>query len=144
MTMDTWRDEFYPVAAVDCPREDAVAHSLKKWIGLRRENLERHGLETGWSDIHEVANSSARQEVSGVSCALCKFHAVFSTLDRRTYCDTCPLAQIRAVENIVDSTPVACDNVRPGESLPPWVEWTENKNPEPMIEWLMKIPEGAA
>ena len=48
MIMDSaaWCEEFYSVDAKDVPKQEAVAHSLKKWIGLLPENLAKHGFVT--------------------------------------------------------------------------------------------------
>lgn len=43
MSLQTWKDEFYPTPATE-DKSIAVAHSLRKWEGLTLEHLRRHGL----------------------------------------------------------------------------------------------------
>lgn len=118
MSLATWKAEFYPVEAKDCPADEAVAHSLRKWIGLRVANRDKHDVshpEHQWSIC-----STGRQvfDVNDASCALC----------RRFTCETCPLALAR------DGFP--CDSKTAGESLSPFVEWRDHDDPEPMIAAL--------
>lgn len=47
MSMRSWKKEYYPVEAAKVPKELAVVASLRKWIGLRLDNLQRHGLVKG-------------------------------------------------------------------------------------------------
>lgn len=44
MSDQSWINEFYPVSAVDTSKEDALAHSIKKWRGLSSSNLDRHEI----------------------------------------------------------------------------------------------------
>ncbi len=44
MGIATWKKEFYPPIS-KVTRANAIDHSLKKWIGLREENLKRHDLK---------------------------------------------------------------------------------------------------
>lgn len=39
MSLETWKEEFYPIPADEVPESQALAHSLRKWEGLRKENL---------------------------------------------------------------------------------------------------------
>lgn len=43
MSLAAWKAEHYPVDAANVPAEEAVAHSLRKWRGLRPRVLERFG-----------------------------------------------------------------------------------------------------
>ena len=143
MSLNTWKEEFYPVAA-DAAKGDALAavdHSLKKWEGLRAENLTKHScsVTTVGSIITDVCEDETTAdntfEVNCESCALCKYN---DTLNQGSYCDSCPITL---------ATGVACDDVY-GEleedDIAPWDAWTMNENPEPMIavlnttrEWLL-------
>jgi hypothetical protein len=72
MSLQTWKEEFYPIPASECRKEDAVKHSLRKWIGLKKENLKKHGLRhLGGSWISEVENNENGIVTSSPSCALC-------------------------------------------------------------------------
>jgi hypothetical protein len=76
MSLQTWKDEFYPVRAKDCPIEDAIDHSIRKWEGMRQENIDKHGiklvsgvLESVPFDMKEVLYINAS------TCALCHYYA---------------------------------------------------------------------
>ena len=117
MTIASWKEEFYPVEAKDCPVEDAIEHSLDKWKGLRRENLEKHGLVQLNSEIGERQGYHTFN-VNSISCALCKHH-----LDVLNSCPECSISKIRRM---------ACDRGKDA----PWVKFVVENNPEPMIELL--------
>lgn len=46
MPIETWKAEFEPTGAhtPGFTVVDAIEHSLRRWTGLRHENLEKHGL----------------------------------------------------------------------------------------------------
>jgi len=64
----SWLEEFYPIDASDaCHSElQALEHSQQKWIGLRKENLEKHGWLKKWG--------LAPIDVNSCTCALCQRH----------------------------------------------------------------------
>jgi hypothetical protein len=37
MSLESWKAEFYPIPADEVKKKDALAHSLRKWEGLRKE-----------------------------------------------------------------------------------------------------------
>lgn len=123
MSIESWKAEFYPVEASEVPKEQAVAHSLKKWEGLRIHNLQRHGMfKDGYTFLRNL-NERGKFYVNADTCALCKYH-----LDNS--CPNCPLSQVRG--------DCPCDTDRGGESCSPYDMWTQHNNPEPMIDWLEK------
>ena len=139
MSLETWKAEFYPIEAEDVPVEQAIDHSLTKWIGLRAENLARHALEIDtYGMLVEIADNNKVMELGGSNCALCAcYHddeAYDYDLDEDAPCQECPLAIVRGG--------VACDDTRESEERSPWSDWnnnpTERRNPEPMIMWLTK------
>lgn len=81
MSYETWRNEFYPIDAISCPKEEALDHSIQKWKGLRKENLERHGVYRVGKNVYE-SEGIVQLRISNVSCALCVNHQG---------CDGCPL-----------------------------------------------------
>lgn len=89
MSLDTWKAEFYPVRAIDCPEEDAVRHSVMKWCGLTAENLERHGLKqlSGGREIGDIEGgfSLPYLKINDSTCALCQYH-----YDDDALCPACP------------------------------------------------------
>lgn len=149
MSIESWKAEFYPVQAQRCPQDQAIAHSLKKWDGLREENLQKHELRPSHksTDIvairHELGAAENTFYIHSSSCALCAhFYAPDGVEEDEDgnelpLCSTCPLAIARA-EN---GEPVACDRERLDEVRSPWAEWSREKNPEPMIFWLKKAAE---
>ncbi len=79
MSMETWKQEFYPVEAnSDEAQARPVTHSLRKWIGLRQENLNRHGLYLDGIDVYEKEKDRDNLDeepdlvVGATSCALCQ------------------------------------------------------------------------
>lgn len=120
MSTKSWKEEFYPVPAHQVLGEDAVAHSLQKWEGLRKENLDKHECYTMRDSVLDknFVHNMEWVSIGSTSCALCEHH-----LSAVTNCRTCPLAIARRGER--------CDM---GDS--PYGEFLYGKNPEPMIGWL--------
>ena len=127
MSLATWKAEFYPTEAKDCPADQAIEHSLRKWRGLRAETLRTHGLKTSVGDL--VDSEGKRFVMGAESCALCEqFYK--ATVDYEDRCAACPLAQARGG--------VSCDETTSEERNAPWWEWGDKYNPEPMIAALEK------
>ena len=119
MSYETWCEEFYPVSADYCKEEDAIEHSLRKWIGLRIENLDKHELRIVGRSVRD-GNSHTLLIIADRSCSLCRWYASFR-------CDDCPLAQVLGGRcDVIDA---------------PYDIWCDTKNPEPMIEALQKAKE---
>lgn len=133
MSMVTWKEEFYPVTAFEVSEKDAAEHSLRKWIGLRPENLSRHGLRTASIAITDRLHTLF---IDSTSCSLCKHHYYMDpgTRHDETYYD-CPGCPIVAANN-----GKTCFNGSDGY-LSPWDLWVENNEVEPMIEMLEKAAE---
>jgi predicted RNase H-like HicB family nuclease len=128
MSLETWKAEFYPTPAAECPAHKAVAHALRKWTGLRTENLARHGLyrEKDYSSIRFYGSrdeSAARMVISSDNCALCVHYIDDS-------CTGCPLR---------DALDDKCYAHATGQTLSPWAEWIDNHDPEPMIAALTAL-----
>ena len=122
MSYESWQDEFYPVPANEVPEGKALAHSLQKWIGLRQENLEKHGvtLSPGFRMVHEPGHADGLG-IDDESCALCAYYAT-KDLDGEAVCDECPIKK---------HTGQAC-----GWTGSAWLDFAMFGNPEPMIEAL--------
>ena len=116
MSLETWKKEFYFVDARVVPVEQAVQHSLRKWIGLRSENLEKHGL---CIDGKRIYGDDGRLFISESSCALCRYYI-------EDYCCQCPLYAVLGRP---------CDS----SSSSPYQQFVLNGNPEPMIEALESL-----
>lgn len=119
MSVESWKREFYPVDATQVAKEDALAHSLKKWEGLMKENLERHGVELCYRGIRDKDGEHFNVDKS--TCALCFHH------DKGFGCPTCPLSIMRGR--------VRCD-LGAGEDNP--YLCFLRKNPLPMLRLLRK------
>lgn len=123
MSLQTWKDEFYPVDASEVSQEEAVAHSLRKWIGLRKENIAKHGVggELPFS-VLDVAGASL--PIDANSCSLCLHYS-------DSGCPTCPITRAQGHP---------CD-VAGGIGGSQWRKWRDDDNPEPMIAVLEKAQE---
>jgi len=123
MSIQSWKEEFYPVEAKDVPKEQAIQHSIRKFEGLREENLEKHGV---LDDHFVICNFGIGDFTLGCSsCALCLLYLAKSQYVEEK-CQVCPLFQVRGG--------VSCDQERQDEDLSPW--HNRFKNPEHMIMWL--------
>lgn len=115
MSEESWKAEYYPVDAKDVSKDDAIAHSLQKFIGLRRENLENHGVELEDNVVCGI-------EINSDSCALC--HHYMNTKWVSALCISCPIA--------LDTKKCS------GDDKWPWGQWATKDDPEPMIAVLQK------
>lgn len=111
MSDKSWIEEYYPVLVSKVKECNALQHSLQKWIGLRQENLAKHGIKNP-----PIAVGSG-------TCALCRHYATDG-------CSQCPLAQSR------NGTP--CDSATDDEEVSPYRAYTREDGPEEMIIALYK------
>lgn len=118
MSLETWKKEFYFIDARAVPVEQAVEHSLRKWIGLRRENLDKHGVSIEGKRIY---GEDGRLFISESSCALCWYYI-------ENHCCHCPLYAVLGRP---------CDSSRSA----PYQQFIFDRNPEPMICALSEIYE---
>lgn len=139
MSIATWRKKFYPpiTPVVVSTGLKAATHSLKKWTGVLKENLEAHGLTR---DSNELTDKLGRTfYLNSDSCALCiKFYGEDYdnnyNEDETEYsdcgdCGDCPLYKVRGG--------YPCDFETPSEKVSPFVEKTGEK----MVYWLEKTKE---
>lgn len=137
MSLQTWKDEFYPVRAREVDAKDAVEHSLTKWRGLRQENLERHQVCISGLAVAEVGGST-HFTLSASTCALCEHYYNPNKEDiegdedddKGLACETCPLAKARGG--------YACDRDMPDSATGDAAPYFRLPDPEPMIRWLEK------
>ena len=124
MSLATWKEEFYPVRACDVPKKDAVAHSLQKWIGLRKKNLDKHGcrLSIGWNAQLIDDINPGMFAIDNRSCALC--HHYLDSEDEAGGCAFCPLKKLLGVPCDADGQPYRV--------------FCKTNDPEPMIAALEK------
>ena len=80
MSLQSWKKEFYsPISKTN--KKNSLQHSLTKWIGLRKENLEKHEVEYN-PDFVDITYKESVLRIDASSCALCKNYDT---------CDECPL-----------------------------------------------------
>lgn len=114
-----WKKEYYPSPASRSSKHRAAEHSLRKWLGMRKGVLKKHGLTK--FDLND-----AHLDGSG-SCALCHHFYTGSFSDP---CATCPLAIVRGG--------VACDSAREDEERAPYYMYVKYGDAGPMIKWLRR------
>ena len=125
MSIETWKKEFYDVEpSAEMTRKQAIAHSLKKWKGLTKENLKKHGLIVRTPTIYDTEKQTFRIDCD--SCALClKYYYTGDCGDGG--CDTCPLFKVLHKNQ--------CDD---GDESP-YIKWLDSGNALPMIKALTKL-----
>jgi hypothetical protein len=121
MSLQSWKEEFYPVDAnSEQAREAPVAHSLLKWEGLTERNLGKHSVRR---DARNIADEKEYLFIDSESCALCKVHLHLSS----TNCEACPIVRYRGEP---------CDTLG-GE----YGTWSAASDPRPMINLLRAVKE---
>lgn len=124
MTLASWKKEFYRVEADAVPEEKALAHSIRKWTGLLKKNLKKHGLIR----FHKSALVDRRGEyfwADADSCALCA-HYIFGP----PRCGECPLVKSRSG---IDCTKTGHD-----EGVSPYRAFYEHGDARPMLRVLKR------
>ena len=132
MSLDTWKDEFYRVAANDRSIKtnlQAAQHSLRKWRGMTEENMDRHGVTLSTAGNLECYDGELWDmlAISSSSCALCHKH---SLREPTPDCHYCPLRRIR--------NGARCDIGTSLEKVSPWAMWSRHASPDAMIRLLEK------
>lgn len=133
MSISSWKEEFYPVPADEVGEEGALEHSLRKWIGLRRENLRKHDVSLG---AVRIAGYDGGLTIDGTSCALCAHY--YSRHGRR--CEMrCPLVDVNDGYSC-DGSLVWEDDDKKHESdeHDHYTHMRKRGDPEPMINLLEK------
>lgn len=124
MSLQTWKKEFYLVnPSKRMTKKQAIGHSLRKWIGLRKSNLEKHEIS---KDGHQIGDNFDYLTIEMESCAMCVKY--FDKNKFAKCCEKCPLAI---------SLGEACDNSVNG----PYETWCDTGNPNPMIKALRALLE---
>jgi hypothetical protein len=122
MSLRSWKEQFYCVPAIDVSSEDALAHSARKWEGLRKENLDRHQVMRSGSLIVSSVECDGAVRVDESSCALCVHYIAAG-------CGACPLFAVRNAR---------CDRGNEGgcSVSSPYASWVWENDPEPMIKLI--------
>lgn len=123
MSLESWKREFYPVPAPRAKEWKAAAHSLRKWIGLSRANLKRHGLEKA-DGSHMIKQRGGGLMMHGTeTCALC---CQYDDGTEENSCGPCPLY-------------AALDNDKcAGDKNDVYGKWLHRGHAGPMIRALRK------
>lgn len=133
MSLESWKEEFYPVEASKCSREEALNHSLLKWSGLKKENLDKHGLTFLMGDIlYGDLRTGQLFQIDASTCALCYHHRCEN--EDEELCATCPLSIARGG--------ASCDRFLPDEHRTPFGRWCGKADPIPMLEVMAAAKEG--
>lgn len=122
MSLETWKAEFYHVGAEDCPVAEAASHSLRKWEGLSKTNLKKHGCKMGYKFIEDKIGFTL--DIDTTTCALCKHHYDFDSENDSSGCEECPIHK---------STGANCH----GE----YTEWMNEGKVVPMVKLLKRTVE---
>jgi hypothetical protein len=119
MSIESWKAEFYPVPAEDCPQndKDMLAHAKLKWSGLVPETLEKHRLSVFAYWLKD--SEDERFHVGDTTCSLCFRYMEYDE------CAGCPLCAVNGLP---------CD--RCFNNVSPWGKWCDEHNPNPMIDLI--------
>jgi len=135
MSLASWKAEFYPVTASRIKTVlGAVKHSLRKWKGLRAVALRRHGVEDLGGYVRQPDNPLLKPfPINDSTCALCR---ILDAGDPRPVqwrdCQRCALTQARG------GCPCTAPAPEEPEDRSPWLMFTRDGDPEPMIKLLEK------
>ena len=86
MSLSSWKKEYYPIPASRCSKKNALDHSIRKWTGLLKVNLKKHGLRADAGELLDGKHTTGFG-IDCESCALCHYY-----MDIRMNCGACPLA----------------------------------------------------
>lgn len=141
--IESWKKEFYHIPARKAAGDDltAVEHSLKKWMGLRKENLDKHKVAQRGKTIFSIDDEL---RVSNKTCALCIGHLQEQEDVRQSPCASCPLYKVRggyACDHAGPDDPNLDPNHYPYRRVSPFEFFVYFNDPEPMIRWLEKTKE---
>ena len=117
MSIESWKKEFYPVLADSACKTDlqALRHTLKKYHGLRPENIKKHNLTHRYNVIRDSRDIFL---FTGSSCALCRKYSSF--------CKSCPIRK---------SEGGSCSEKENGA----YIKLMNDSDPEPMILLMEKL-----
>lgn len=122
MSLESWSAEFYPTSARECANSKGmiatIQHSLRKWRGFSKENLEKHDLS--WWDTGLYRSAGA--------CSLCEKYGI-------NFCDNCASCPVTRCgeKSCIDNS----------LALSPYKRSKNLEDPAPMINTLEKTLEWA-
>lgn len=113
MSLATWKKEFYRIPANKVSKNDALAHSIKKWTGLLPRNRKKHNVQLSDCTLRDKHNLL---DINSRSCALCVCH--------KDVCVACPVF-------VVSTNKLGnCDDE--------YIDAMNNRKVAPMIKLLKK------
>ena len=125
MSLATWKREFYRTPASRVSKKNALAHSIRKWEGLSKENLKRHECKFSYGFIGDEINDF--RILGSELCALCHHYLK----EFQPYCASCPLALSR--------DGISCDLQTLKEKQSPYSSaHGDRPNVKPMLRALRK------
>ena len=136
MSMQSWKEEFYPIEAEEVPEELALDHSIKKWEGLQTANLIKHSVIMEGIKLKNDAPYTNPYDIliiSASSCALCMHH--HNDFGTQQTCKTCPIRTVSESQNVVFGV-----NTEP--CLAEYLEATKHYNTVPMLQLLQQTKKG--
>jgi len=93
-TAKAWLEKYYPTSAGECSKEDAIAHTLRKWEGAKASVLRHHRLRFTDTGLFSQESSRLMLAFGCASCALC--HHYCGKVGAR--CSDCPLRDMLGAE----------------------------------------------
>lgn len=117
MSIATWKKEFYPISASRCSKTGAAEHSLRKWLGLRKAALKKHGL-TKIPGRCVITDGRSRFWFDCDTCSLCRKYP-----SKYHECD-CPIVRLLDV-----TCYAACGR------------WQDHGDARPMLTLLRRVVE---
>lgn len=123
MSLEAWKEKYYPQEASATSKEEALDHSIRKWEGLYPSILKEYGLVKCDDSIYEIEQPSINIHIDSDTCALC-YHFQGDPHD----CTECPLA--------ISRNGVRCDRLMNGECISPYAKFLNKNDPTNMLHAL--------
>jgi len=92
MSLASWRKEFYPRSAKKTSKRNAARHSLRKWVGVKRENRRKHGVVMKTSPYRYLLDADRNIMILNAdTCALCHWYS--NHFGSEHQCANCPIVK---------------------------------------------------
>jgi len=114
MSLDTWIEEYMPEPPETAAGKGEVAallHSIRKWDGFRRCNLDRHGVTLDGAYIHD--GTRCRPMAQPGRCALCYCVRTGSFAN----CTNCPVSRLHGLHSCASAYSYFVAESDPGPML---------------------------
>ena len=85
MSIESWKQEYYTDPSLCNNDRERAEHTKLKYIGARKENLERHGLIKNQAWLNSKNSAIGTFTFSGSTCSFCQTYA------NKSGCSSCPL-----------------------------------------------------